>query len=396
MFDQLPAPEPDALHGVMERYAQDPRPDKMDLGVGVYRAADGASPIMRAVSEANQTLLELEKTKAYGALRGVDAFLAGMSGLLPGVKDFERIAAVQTVGGTGGIRLALELSRAGNKEVCVHIGVPTWPNHIGICDALELRTNYFEYFDQASQTLNINALEAIVENAAPGDVVIFHGPCHNPTGADLPETIYADLIRRADKRGLIPLIDAAYYGLGNRLGDDLDRLSTIVNSLSRGFLIMSCSKAFGLYRERTGILFTMTQSSQQRAIVQAALETLGRRMYSLPPSYGATLVGYILNSDELTNTWQIELDEMRERVKQVRAELTTRGRAVRALSSIPEQKGIFSLLPIQKTDTERLATDHGIHMPASGRINVAGFKTGDVERFCEALQAVLTASNVPA
>lgn len=389
MFDKLAAPEPDALYRVVERFRTDTRPHKMDLGVGVYRAGDGTSPIMQAVAIASKHLLEEERTKAYSPLRGVDAFLDSMKGLLVDVRDFERIACIQSVGGTGGLRLALELARNARPDLTVHIGVPTWPNHIGMCQSLGLKTNCFEYFDPSSQTVSRHHFEEAIDSGEAGDVVVFHGPCHNPSGADLTDDEYFGLINKAASRGMIPLIDAAYYGLGNSLREDLSRLGQVVNALPSGMLVMSCSKAFSLYSERVGVLFGVSPSARHRAPLQSALETVARRLYSVPPSYGASIVARILSNEALTRTWMNELEQMRQRIVSVRSDLAEFSNGMDALSSVNDQKGIFSLLPISKSHTERLGRDFGIHMPASGRINVAGFKDGDPERFCQALGAVL-------
>lgn len=396
MFDRLDPPEPDALHRVMERYSNDPRAEKMDLGVGVYRTEDGTSPIMNAVRRASAHLLETERTKAYTALRGIDAFLDGMRSLIGAEKEFDRVAMVQSVGGTGGLRLALELARKAKPDLKVHIGTPTWPNHMGICNALGIEICEFAYFDQATQSLNIEAFHGAVAAAEAGDVIIFHGPCHNPTGADLTDNEYLTLINKAVAKGALPLIDAAYYGLGNDLDADLARMAHILERMPFGMLVMSCSKAFSLYRERTGILFVATPSTQTKSHVQGALETIGRRLYSLPPSFGASLVGHILSDRDLSGSWRSELKEMRERILRARSELVEYGSDTPALAAIGGQKGIFSLLPISERQSEQLGLEYGIHMPASGRINIAGLKTGDAERLASALAAVTRSTLIEA
>ena len=389
MYAQLKMPAPDALHGVMAKYAADSRSDKMDLGVGVYRDLNGKSTILKAIQIAAGRLLVSETTKSYTPLRGDEGFLAGMQQLVGGTEWGDRVAKIQTVGGTGGIRLALELAAMSRPSLTVNVGAPTWPNHLGISKALGLKVKTFQYFDKAAQRLNVQAFKDTIESGEQGDIIVFHGPCHNPSGADLEDSEYWELMRAASARGMIPLIDAAYYGLGNELSDDLARLRNTIAKLSTAFVVMSCSKAFGMYRERTGVLFAVTPSATTASIAQAHLEMIGRKIYSMPPSHGAKLVAEVLHDSELRNNWTSELSEMRSRVLNARQELHHHSTGMHSLSCVSTQKGIFSLLPIGEDVVSELATKHGIYMPSSGRINVAGLKHGDAERFTHALSSAM-------
>jgi len=387
-YSTLAIPEADALYGVMARYHADTRSNKMDLSVGVYRDAMGYSPIMKATKKAERVLVNVEISKSYLGLAGVERFVTAIRGLLFGEAEFDRYAAIQSVGGSGGVRLAIEIASLANNDLTVHIGTPTWPNHFSICQSLGIKTKSFSYFDKRSQILCVDEIFSAIESAEAGDVVILQGPCHNPTGADLSNDEFLALIRIAELRGVIPLIDAAYYGLGNDINEDLTMMRLALETCPQAFLVMSCSKTFGLYRERTGVLFAATPDVTQKALVQATLEKLARSNYSMPPAHGANVVAAILSNTQLRKLWSEELSEMKARVARVRQTLSELGAGVAELSSISNQKGIFSLLPIESETVARLADEHAIFLPDSGRINIAGVKQGDAERLVHAIKCV--------
>lgn len=389
MFSSLSTPQEDALHSVMGRFNADPRSDKIDLGLGVYRDLQGASPVMRAVKVAEEVLVATQQSKSYLDLRGNQAFLDGMARLLFAAAPSDRVAAIQSVGGTGGVRLALELTALSNPNATVHVGLPTWPNHLSICDLVGLPVVTYTYFDVAQQSIQLEQTVAALEQAKAGDLFVLHGPCHNPSGADLSTADLKQLIDLAAKRGVVPLLDAAYYGLGNPLEEDLPRLAELLLACPEAYLVLSCSKAFGLYRERTGVLFAACEARGQLGLVQGHLETLARGSYSMPPDHGAAVVGHILAEPDLEVLWREELAAMRLRIMVVRESLSVRGKDLRVLSSIRHQQGIFSLLPIAPPLVAALAEQYAVYLPSSGRINLAGFKTGDVERFVAALTSVV-------
>jgi len=386
-YSTLAIPEPDALHSVMAKYHTDQRSHKIDLSVAVYRDALGHSPVMKAIKQAERVLLNVEVSKSYLGLSGVERFLSAMIELLFVGCVFDRYAAIQSLGGSGGIRLAVEIAALANDDLTVHIGVPTWPNHFSICDSLGIRTDSFDYFNKDAQTLCVDEIFATIERAKAGDIIVLHGPCHNPTGADLSSDQFLALIRAAEQRGVIPLIDAAYYGLANALEEDLMLLRLALEMCPQAFLVMSCSKVFGLYRERTGVLFAATPNETQKALVQGTLEKLARSNYSMPPAHGASSVAVVLSNDKLRELWLAELNEMQSRIKSIRCQLAELGGGLVEFSAIKSQKGILSLLPIEEVVVERLADEHAIFMPSSGRINIAGIKTGDAERLVEAVKS---------
>ncbi|MCL4169970.1 UNVERIFIED_CONTAM: hypothetical protein GTU68_026350, partial [Idotea baltica] len=270
----------------------------------------------------------------------------------------------------------------------VHVGLPTWPNHLSICALVGLPVAIYTYFDVATQSVQLEKTIAALQHAKAGDLFVLHGPCHNPSGADLALAELRQLLALAVERGVVPLIDAAYYGLGGPLDSDLADLAELLNTCPEAYLVLSCSKAFGLYRERTGVLFAACQSSSDLPLVQGHLETLARGSYSMPPDHGAAVVGQILGDTQLCLLWRDELEGMRQRIKTTRGELALQGKHLAQLSGVAQQRGIFSLLPISPQLVEALATQHAIYLPSSGRINVAGFKAGDVEPFVAALAKV--------
>ena len=392
MFDRFPEPAADPLHAVMARFRADPRSHKIDLGVGVYRDETGAVPIMRAVREAELWLAAHGDTKGYQALAGDRAFIDAMTSLIlgdshPAVQD-GRLAAIQGTGGTGSLRMAMDLAKLADPGARLHLGLPSWPNHQALAVAAGLQLVTHRYVDVASQAIDPDAIHGAAVAARAGDLFVLHGPCHNPTGADLSREQRLELLGTLTERGAVPLIDVAYYGLGDGLQKDLDIVREAAAAVPRAFIAAACSKSFGLYRERTGILFAVTASSGERARVQGQMEKTSRTLVSMPPAHGAATVARILTDDALRASWQEELAGMRSRMLGLRAELAALSNRAPLLAGIDRQRGIFRMLPLTPDQTEALGRDHAIHMPQSGRINIAGLKSGDAPRLAEALAAV--------
>ncbi|HEX8535627.1 MAG TPA: aromatic amino acid transaminase [Allosphingosinicella sp.] len=388
MFDRFPDPAGDALHAVMARCRDDDRPHKIDLGVGVYRDDSGVSPVMRAVKEAEALLLRSEETKAYQALAGDHDFIDAMTSLVfgnDGAAEDRRIAAIQGTGGTGSLRIALDIAKAASPGLKLHLGLPSWPNHASLAAAAGIKLVTHRYFDVAAGRLDIEAIEAAALAAEEGDLFLFHGPCHNPTGADLTPEQRARLLAILTERGAIPIIDAAYYGLGDGLQQDLQVLRDVAASVPRALIAVACSKSFGLYRERTGILFALCADSAERHRVQGQMEKVSRTLVSMPPAHGAGTVALILGDDRLRSLWEEELAGMRQRMLALRAELAALANAAPMLRGVDRERGIFKMLPLSPEQTEWLGREHAIHMAPSGRINIAGLKRGDASRLAAAL-----------
>ena len=359
MFDRFPAPLADPLHAVMARYRADPRPEKVDLGVGVYRDATGHSPIMSAVKEAEALVLAQEGSKAYLALHGDDRFVEGMKAMVfgPDHPALDRIAAIQGTGGTGALRIALDTAFAAHPATRMHLGLPSWPNHATLAGAAGMELVTHRYFDVDRQAIHIEAVTEAALSVEAGDLFVFHGPCHNPTGADLTIEQRRELLRLLVERGAVPIIDAAYYGLGDGLEADLAIIREAAATVPRALIAVSCSKAFGLYRERTGILFALCIDADERARVQGQMERVSRALVSMPPAHGAAAVGRILADPRLTGLWEEELAGMRRRMLGLREELGAFSNSVPMLRDIPSQRGIFAMLPLSAEQTETLGRD---------------------------------------
>lgn len=392
MFDRIAEPVPDALHAVMARYRADPRPHKMDLGVGVYRDDSGVSPIMAAVRAAEVRLATEGDTKAYQALAGDHSFIDAMTSLVFGpasqVVGEGRLAAIQGTGGTGSLRIAMDLALVAEPGARLHLGLPSWPNHAALAAASGLELVTHRYFDVEAGALDPESIEAAAGAVRAGDLFLFHGPCHNPTGADLPLDVRARLLRRVAERGGIPLIDAAYYGLGDGLAEDLEILRSAAAAVPRALIAVACSKSFGLYRERTGILFAICADADEARRVQGQMERTSRTLVSMPPAHGAAIVARVLTEAALRSSWEDELAGMRSRMLGLRAELAGLVNRAPMLRGIEHERGIFKILPIAPDQVEALARDHAIHIAPTGRVNLAGLKSGDAPRFAEALASL--------
>lgn len=384
LFDRLEHQQPDALLAVIGMHRADPRPDKIDVGVGIYRDADGATPVMAAVKTAEGRLLGTQQTKGYLGAEGDHRFtdlLAAVS-LGPELATDPRISGVQTPGGTGALRLAADLIGRTRRESRVWVGIPTWPNHAPILRAAGLQVRCHAWIDAATQEVDFDALLRALGSARAGDVVLLHGCCHNPTGASLSAEQWATLTATMVRRGLVPLVDLAYQGLGRGMEEDAAGARAMLAAVPEGLLAYSCDKNFALYRERVGALWVKASNEDAAAAARGTMLMLARSLWSMPPDHGAAVVRTILEDARLGNEWQLELDGMRERIISLREAL---GRAHPALAPIARQDGLFALLPISADAVKSLRERNGIYMPDSGRMNVAGLREDTVARFVAAI-----------
>ena len=387
LLDTL-APQPaDPLLGLIGQFRADPRVDKLDLGVGVYFDAHGDTPVFKAVKLAERRLWERQETKRYLGPEGDREFTAAVSRLLlDGAGVDGRWIALQTPGGTGAVRLGLEtLKLVGVGRVL--LGLPSWPVHANILDALGLETVSYRHYDPATGGVDIAALMERVESAGRGETLLVHGCCHNPSGADLTEAQWITLADALERRGVVPLIDLAYHGLGEGLAEDLVGVRAVLARVPEAMVAYSCDKNFGLYRERTGALFTIADSAASANRVEGHQHAIARAVWSMPPDHGAAVVRGILTDDALEPIWRMELDMMRERIRSVRDSLAAADTPI-ATAAIGRQNGLFSLLPLSPTRVARLRESHGVYMANSGRINVAGLTEANLPHFVDALRSL--------
>ena len=339
--------------------------------------------MLGAVKEAEARLVASQPTKAYIGVEGNGAYLASLKSLLFQRGAAEDLVAMQTPGGTGAIRLAAELINASAPNARIWIGEPSWPVHVPLSQAAGLQTLSYRHFDPVSQQFTLDDMLEQFEGAEAGDIVLLHGCCHNPSGADPSPEQWQKIAEVVIRRGLIPFIDLAYHGLGDGLDKDLEVLRALAPA-PQLLLAYSCSKNFGLYRERVGALFVRTGSPARNQAVASTMFLLGRMIWSMPPDHGAAVVHEILSNEDLIDQWHVELAAMRHRLNAVRAEIARE----KALAKLGAQKGMFSQLALAPPQIEALRRDHAVFMAGSGRVNLAGLSLRDVPRFVEALKNV--------
>ncbi len=376
MLHLLAAQAPDPILQLITQMAGDLRPNKVDLGVGVYRDAAGATPVMRSIKEAERRWWRAEASKTYVALAGDPAFLQAMRHLvLGGEFAAQNIAAIATPGGTGAVRQGFELLRMARPGARVFVPDPTWANHLSILAHLGIETIPFRYYDPATHGVEIDGMLDDLAQVQAGDVVLLHGCCHNPTGADPDMEGWRALIDVMNARGAVPMIDLAYQGFGDGLEADAAATRAIARSCPVVLIAASCSKNFGIYRERTGILLAVMQDGGMRDQAQGALTHLNRQNYSFPPDHGARLVTMVLNDTALRADWQAELDGMRSRMTSLRALLAdalAEATGSDRFAYLTHHRGMFSRLALTPRQVGKLRDDHAIYMAPDGRINVAG------------------------
>lgn len=385
ILGRLERKPPDPLLALIRAFRSDPRPDKIDVGVGVYRDEQGRTPVFRAVKEAERRLVTEQDTKAYIGAEGDIGFFEALKPIIFGSAHDDRLAGLQTVGGTGALRVAAEVIARARPGARVWVGNPTWPNHPPILKAAGLTIMGYQHFDLATQRLSIDRLFEALDQAEPGDVALLHACCHNPTGADFDIDQWTRIAETLRDRGVLPLIDCAYQGLGDGLEADVAGLRRVLGIVGQGLVAYSCDKNFGLYRERVGALYALAETPDQARVVQSNLLSLTRANWSMPPDHGAAVVRIILQDDALTADWRVELTEMEDRVRTMRAMLAA---AHPMLAPLASQRGMFSTLPLSPAEVERLREVHGIYMPASGRINVLGLTGATVAPFVDALASL--------
>jgi aspartate aminotransferase len=393
VLPQLPA---DPILGLSTAFRADQNPHKIDLGVGVYKDEQGNTPILSSVAKAQITLLEQETSKTYITPQGVQGYIDGMLKMILGeghpalIED--RVAAVQAPGGCGALRILAELLKRCDADLTVWVSDPTWANHVPLIGNAGLTIKTYPYFDKANAEIKFDAMTDCLEQVKQGDVVLLHGCCHNPTGADLTKEQWHKVLELAQHRGFLPFIDIAYQGFGDGLEEDAYGVRLLTQNLPEVIIAASCSKNFGLYRERVGLAALITQNSTVRQSIQSQIQFVARGIYSMPPSYGGALVDIILRDDALRKEWMNEVEEMRVRMQSLRHllvdKLAEKG-ASRDFSFITQQKGMFSYLCISPEQVRLVRDKHSVYFVDSSRVNVAGISVSNVDALATALVDVL-------
>lgn len=392
MFELLQPSPPDKILSLMDLFRADPRPRKIDLGVGVYRDSAGRTPVMRAVREAERRLYETEDTKAYLGPGGDAAYCACVAGLVFGDDvPVDRLASAQTPGGAGALRILAGLIARARPQAVIWLPDPTWVNHHAIFADAGLATRVYPYFDPVGSAVRLEAMLTGLHDAAPGDVVLLHGCCHNPTGASLVPQEWEHVCALMLARGLVPFVDLAYQGFGDGLDEDAHGVRLLARRMPEMLLAVSNCKNFSIYRERTGCAFVLADTAVRAGIARGQLLTCARIAYSMPPDHGGSLVRIILQDPALAAQWRKELDAMRERIAALRGELV-RAFAERSNSDrydfLRRHRGMFSLMGTTPAQVERLRREHAIYMVEDGRVNIAGLREEQVDPFVSALVEV--------
>ncbi|MEM7723091.1 MAG: amino acid aminotransferase [Pseudomonadota bacterium] len=393
MFETLTPPEQDKIIALMGAFAADPRPGKVDLGVGVYRTPEGRTPVMAAVKQAEERIWQAQDTKGYVALSGDPAFGDAMRDLiLADAVPADRVAACGTPGGTGAVRQVLEMTRRLSPDATVWLSTPTWPNHPAIVDHLDQNRRDYRYYDPETGGIDRDGMLSDLAQTKRGDLVLLHGCCHNPTGADLRLEDWAATADVLEKTGAIPFIDMAYLGFAQSLQDDAAGTRLISSRLPETLIAASCSKNFGLYRDRVGVILAVTAAGKSRDAAFATLAGLNRQSFAFPPDHGARVVETILTDPTLQDTWRSELRQMRETTIANRRALAEALRAETGsdrFGFLAEHNGMFSLIGAIPDQVDTLRTDHAIYLVGGGRMNVAGLTPDTIPAVAKALAQVL-------
>lgn len=389
MFETLQPQPADTILTLMAQYREDPRDTKIDLGVGVYKDATGLTPVMRAVKAAEHTLWEQQDSKSYVGLAGDPAFGDAMVKLVLGDSVARgNVAAAATPGGTGAIRQAFELIQMACPDARVFVSNPTWPNHISMLKYVGIEMVPYRYFDDETRGVDFDGMMADLKTAKSGDVVLLHGCCHNPTGANLNPAQWDEVVALLESTGATPMIDIAYQGFGEGLEQDAMATRKVAAAMPETIIATSCSKNFGIYRERTGMLMVVSHDTSAKGLNQATLAYLNRQNFSFPPDHGARLVTMILNDDALRTDWMDEVEGIRTSLLDLRGQLASELQRLSGsdrFGFLAEHRGMFSRLGATPEQVEKLRVDAGIYMVGDSRMNIAGLNAKSIPVLAKAI-----------
>lgn len=397
MFQSLKSLPPDPILGLTAAFKQENNPNKVDLGIGVYKDEKGNTPVMTAVKQAEQAILNSQLTKAYLGPMGSPEYNSAIAKLILG-KDLldnlgGRRVTIQTPGGCGGLRIAAEFIYTANANAKIWVSDPTWANHKPLIGSAGLEFKSYPYYNYETNSVNFEGMMEALKTASKGDVVLLHGCCHNPSGADLSIEQWEIIKNSALAQGFTVFIDLAYQGMGTGLNEDVYGVRLLAEALPELVVVSSCSKNFGLYRERTGAVTLICESEKACAASSTLLASAARSNYSMPPDHGAAIVQLILNSPELYSAWEDELTEVRNRINSLRfvfAEKLTGSKIPRDFSFIKNEKGMFSFLGASANQIQELINSYGIYLVNSSRINVASINDSNIDYLIDSITEVLT------
>lgn len=394
LFDKLPTPKAPKILQLLQDFAIDPRENKIDLGIGVYKDESGITPVLKSVKKAEAIILEQQKTKAYIGLAGDPIFCDLASELVIGdVVDRKRINAIQTPGGSTALRVLYDLVSDVSPNSTIWLPAPTWDNHAPTIKAAGLKANYYRYFNPQKQKIDFDLTVEDLRNIPAGDVVLIHGCCHNPTGVNFSDTQWDVISELALEIGFLPLVDIAYQGFGAGLNEDAYGVRKLLSVLPELLIASSSSKNFAIYRDRAGVAITLSKNEKISKALGGKLKNLAGTNYSMPPDHGAAVVRTILSDSELKTSWLSELDEMRERVHMIRRDLSLELRNQTNSSRfdfLAEQAGMFSLIGLTKDEILRLKDEKAIYIVDDGRINIAGLRSQDITKFAVAVREIIS------
>lgn len=397
MFQSLKSLPPDPILGLTAAFKQENNPNKVDLGIGVYKDEKGNTPVMTAVKQAEQAILNSQLTKAYLGPMGSPDYNSAIAKLILG-KDLldnlgGRRVTIQTPGGCGGLRIAAEFIYTANANAKIWVSDPTWANHKPLIGSAGLEFKSYPYYNYETNSVNFEGMMEALKTASKGDVVLLHGCCHNPSGADLSIEQWEIIKNSALAQGFTVFIDLAYQGMGTGLNEDVYGVRLLAEALPELVVVSSCSKNFGLYRERTGAVTLICESEKACAASSTLLASAARSNYSMPPDHGAAIVQLILNSPELYSAWEDELTEVRNRINSLRfvfAEKLNGSKIPRDFSFIKNEKGMFSFLGASANQIQELINSYGIYLVNSSRINVASINDSNIDYLIDSITEVLT------
>ncbi len=395
MFGSLKALPADPILGLLAKYREDANPQKIDLGVGVYKDEAGHTAILNCVKKAEKYRHDNEDTKVYIGPTGSPLFNDEMSKLIFGnhkVLNEHRARTVSTPGGTGALRVAAEFIKSCKSGATIWVSNPTWANHTGLFQAAGLTVKTYPYYDYENKSLDFDGMLAALKQVSADDAVLLHACCHNPSGMDLNQEQWQQVAEVAKSVGFLPVVDMAYQGFGDGLDEDAYGLRLLADSVEEMIVCSSCSKNFGLYRERIGATTIIGKSSAAIDIAYSVLLYVVRVIYSMPPAHGAALVETILSSDELRHEWCNELKEMRDRIngnRQLLVDKLLENGVTRDFSFIPRQKGMFSFLGITPEQVQQLQDEYSIYMVGSSRMSIAGIANSNVDYLAKSIAKIL-------